>query len=356
MKTTRNLFLLSGERETVKYVLEKLSFKGLVTASLGTMVDNNYLDRAFGRNKSVVCYARNYVMDYDIQRTVQGRRIHRIIVSKTYQPIKQFIFVGSEEPVEKQFARVVSFLGCEIGDLKTNTADTHEDSSVVGTCDYCDYLRGVFIGSKRLIYRSKLFVILATVGQFEHGQLLVIPIRHIMSNAELTDEEMAEFKEVLEDAEYLIKITYSRPSILVWENGSGRSGANKAKDSIVHAHVHVYPSKLTAEEVAKTSGLTFENISLEDVRKYAEDPYLLMRSERNHDVWKICPTNDVFVPRQYIRAYVAEKAGIKDDSWNWRKYPFYGKIQETVIQIRMAVSKNWNSAPERIKQNMVFFE
>ena len=122
MKTTRNLFLLSGERETVKYVLDKLSFKGLVTAPLGTMVDNNYLDRAFGRNKSAVCYARDYVMDYDIQRTVQGRRIHRIIVSKTYHPIKQFIFVGSEEPVEKQFARVGDILHMEKGKIPFATA------------------------------------------------------------------------------------------------------------------------------------------------------------------------------------------------------------------------------------------
>ena len=62
MKTTRNLFLLSGERETVKYVLDKLSFKGLVTASLGTMVDNNYLDRALVEIK--VPYAMHVIMSW----------------------------------------------------------------------------------------------------------------------------------------------------------------------------------------------------------------------------------------------------------------------------------------------------
>ncbi len=354
MKVTRNLFLLVGEKTTVGYVLEKLSFKGLVTAKLGTTVDCNFLDMVFMQNRSIVCYARDYVLHHDIQRTVSGRRIHRIIVGKTEKPMKQYICVGSEEPIEDQFARVASLLGCEIGDLKTNTAEVHEDGPI--TCDYCDYLKGIYTGSKRLIYRSNLFFILATVGQFDYGQLLIIPIRHVMSNAELNDEELAEFKEVLEDVEYLINLTYSKSATMVWENGSGRSGVNKARDSIVHAHVHVYPSKLTAETVERKSGLLFKDISLGEIRNYADDPYLLMRSNKDHNVWKICSTKDVFVPRQYIRAAVAEKMGITDDRWNWRKYPFYDKITQTIIQIREAVNNNWDSVPERIKERIIFFE
>ena len=351
MKATRNLFLLIGERTTVGSILKKLSFKGLVTAPLGTKVDNNYLDKVFDQNKSVVCYSDDYVENTGSEKTVQERRIYRIYTSKIYNQAHATILEGNEEPIEKQFARVVSDFGCDIGDLKSNVPVSSDETASKATCAYCRYQNGYAGGNDRIIYQNNSFFVLATFGQFDNGQLIIIPNRHIMSNAELTAEELVEFKEALEDVEYLIKLTYSKDMILVWENGSGTAGKTKAKDSVVHAHVHVYPSVLTAEEVEETSGLKFKDISLNELEEYADVPYLLIRSEENHDVWKICPTNDVYVPRQYIRAYVAEKMGIKDETWNWRKYPFHDRIRETVLQIRDAVIANQDKLPERVRKN-----
>ena len=354
MRKTRNLFLISGARDRVALVLKELNFKGLITAPLGTCVDNKFLNDAFSKNKSVACFAGDYVDFFDKTRAGSKEDVYNIYVSSNVPyGFLQAIFLQSDEPVAEQFAHIVKTLGCNIGDHRSNISNANGDGPTIESCAYCRYLKGDAGDNNRTIYMSDHFFVLATVGQFVNGYLLIIPKRHIMSNAELTDEELEEFTAVLEDVEYLLKLTYSEDMFLVWENGSGRDGKSKAKDSVVHSHVHIVASMLTAEEVEETSKLDFKDITLKDLKNYADVSYLLMRSEKNHDVWKICPSDDVFIPRQWIRNEVAEKIGITDETWNWRKYPFYDNMQLTVNQIRDAIIDNWDVLSERIRENVI---
>ena len=353
MKATRNLFLVLGTTDVVTRVLNELNFKGMITVPVGTSVDDDFLEEVFSKNKSVVCYGNDYTCFQERVRSGLKEKEFIIFALPTEQyDVSPSIAVESDRSISEQFAQIADEYGCNIGDPKSNSSNGEGPS--IDSCAYCRYQNGDPGGNDRTIYKSKSFFVLATIGQFVTGYLLIIPRRHIMSNAELTDEEMAEFYTVLEDVEYLIKITYSTDMILVWENGSGKSGKSKAKDSVVHSHVHVVPSTLTAEEVEETSGLPFERITLDDLKDYASVPYLLMRSEADHDTWMICPSKDIFIPRQWIRNLVAEKVGITDDTWNWRVYPFAEKMRLTVDQIRTALLDNWNTVPERIKENVKF--
>ena len=123
---------------------------------------------------------------------------------------------------------------------------------------------------------------------------------------ELTKEELYEFKEVLEDTEFLLKISYGRPNILIWENGTGNGGIGKAKDSVVHAHVHLAPSTLTSETIKIKSGFQFECITLDDISNYSNHSYLLIREE-NPNKWIINNSKELYIPRQYVRQLLAEE-------------------------------------------------
>ena len=90
-----------------------------------------------------------------------------------------------------------------------------------------------------------------SIGQFINGYLLIIPKAHVMSMAEFSKELIDEFNIVLEDVIAILKLTYNFSDILVWENGTGNSGKGKAKDSVVHCHVHVAPSLLLQIKLRK---------------------------------------------------------------------------------------------------------
>ena len=353
MRKTRNLFLICGARDRVVFVLEKLTFKGLVTMPMGSTVSVALLKEVFSKNKSVACYAGDFVdMFTDEAKEFEKDKYVLYVSGNKPYGYGGIIHLDSEEPIEKQFERIVLEYGCNIGDHKSNISSGGNDGPTAADCAYCRYLNGDTGGNNRMIYKSESFFVLATVGQFVTGYLLIIPKKHIMSNAELSPEEVKEFKDVLDDIEYILRLTYGCGMILVWENGSGRSGKAKAKDSVVHSHVHVVASELTAEEVEEKSKLGFKDITLEELFKYADVSYLLIRSEKDHSIWKICPSDDVFIPRQWIRNEVAEKMGINDETWNWRLYPFEENMELTVEQIKEALLKNWKTVPERVKRNV----
>jgi hypothetical protein len=59
--------------------------------------------------------------------------------------------------------------------------------------------------------------------------------------------------------------------LLVWENGTGNGGIGKAKNSIVHSHIHIAPSNLTIDKIKELSGFSFNQISYTDLFNYGED-------------------------------------------------------------------------------------
>lgn len=350
MKKTRNLFLLVGSPEDVIAALEAIQFKGLITNGYFSPILPEFVEEVFNCNKSVVGSHDDYVgkipEDAVIVNVVPTARSH--VCSS-----RQTIYVGDSEPIANQFEKIANGLNLDIGDHKSNSSGS-TDGPTKKDCAYCQYLDGHVQQNERTIYRSKNFFVIPTLGQFITGYLLIIPFQHIMSNGELSAEHLEEFKTVLEDVEYIIKLTYPEAKgILVWENGSGSSGKGKAKDSLVHSHVHVAPSGLTAEQIKEMSGFLYEEIELLDLPKYKAHSYLLMRSKDNNR-WLINNNPKMYIPRQYVRQLIAEEYAIPGEAWNWRTHPFEDKMHETIRDITSTLLKYKDQLPERIRINTRF--
>lgn len=334
MKSTRNLFLLVGSPPVTTKVLAELKFKGMVSFPYGVEISDTFVSNVFKDNKSIVCSINDY----------SGKDfLEKAIVLNT----KDF---ASTPDIAKAFEKMVNDLNCDIGDHRSNSSGL-KGTPTVADCAYCRYLAGFPAENERTVYQSENFFVLTTIGQFINGALLIIPFEHVMSIGEIDQNLIEEFQNVLEDVEYLLKLTYHCPSVLVWENGSGSCGVGKAKDSVVHAHVHVYPSQYTSESIQDVSGFPFETISLSELPKYKEHSYLLMRTP-DYSKWKINNNPRLYIPRQYVRQLVAEEHGVADDEgWNWRTHPYCEKMYETVEQIKAAIEENMNILPERVKRN-----
>lgn len=347
MKKTRNLFILVGSSEDISLVLNELRFKGMMAYPYGVKITDTFVNNAFKNNKSVTCSEDDYMGNIStaIRINVTRHTTHASDNNPT-------IWVDDDNNIAVQFANLVDSLNCDIGDHKSNSSGL-SGTPTVKDCAYCRYLDGYPADNERTVYESESFFVLPTVGQFITGYLLVIPYEHVTSNGELDSKRLEEFKQVLQDVEYLLKITYNASNVLVWENGSGNGGIGKAKDSIVHSHVHVCPSQYTSEKIMEVSGFPFETITLDDLKDYTEHSYLLVRTP-NHDVWKINNNPNLYIPRQYVRQLVAEEYELPGDSWNWRTHHFSDKMYQTVEDIKAALQRNWDTLPERIKNNTSF--
>ncbi len=347
MKKTRNLFILIGTPEDTTLVLNELSFKGMLAYPYGVKITDTFVQNAFKNNKSVACSKDDYIGKIDTIIRINITHHNSSILENESQTI--FVDDGN---IASQFAEIANSLDCDIGDHKSNSSGLN-GVPTVENCAYCRYLAGFPADNERTVYQSKSFFVLPTIGQFINGYLLVIPFEHLMSNAELDTERIKEFQTVLQDVEYLLKLTYNASNILVWENGSGNGGIGKAKDSVVHSHVHLCPSQYTSEKIMEVSGFPFETITLGKLKDYSEHSYLLIRTP-DYNIWKINNNPNLYIPRQYVRQLIAEEYGLPGESWNWRTHHFSEKMYQTVEDIKNALQQNWEILPDRIKNNTKF--
>lgn len=341
MKKTRNLFVLKGNQEDVNAVLKELQFKGITTLT-GENITEKLINDVFSNNKSVLTNSKSLS---SFGNSIDITVIHGILPVGLQKP---YIDVSSSNIVE-QFEKIAEENNCDIGDHKSNSSGLKGIPSI-DDCSYCKHLHNNY--DDRCVYTSENFFVIPTLGQFIKGYLLIIPKRHIMSMAELSQNEFEEFITVLEDIKYILKMTYNNSHILVWENGTGNNGIGKAKDSIVHAHTHIVPSSLTPNLIKEKSGINFTLINPYDLSKFGKHSYLLLLDDK---FWIINDDSNLYIPRQFIRQLLAEDCNITGEQWNWRLYPFNDLIHQTLKDIFDSLRKNWDYIPERIKENTIKF-
>lgn len=343
MKTTRQIFALTGAPKNVQQVLQNINFKGVqifTTPITTTEVFSTYLD-----NKSVVCPDCNAIhlecpIVIKVVKSTKKRKNPRL---------GNYIDVFDVATIEEQFSKIAYSYLCDIGDPKSNSSGL-DGIPKVSECNYCNYYyKGIDNIGQKIIYESKRFIVLATLGEFINGYPIIIPKKHVMSCAEFDKETLAEFLEVLDDVLFILKKTYNTKKFLVWENGTGNGGKGKAKDSVVHSHVHVAPSNLTADEIELIAGFSLRKISSKEILKYAKHSYLMIKDGKK---WRINDETSVYIPRQFIRQLIAKEHHLEGDIWNWRTHPFVDKMQETYDQIMSALHSDWKNIPKRIRKRI----
>lgn len=347
MKKTRNLFVLKGKKSDINLVLGNLQFKGLTELSSSEVTTQNIIYE-FNNNKSVVCS--------DIPEGINTEVITiNIVNTPNFSNTKNGNYININDGcLPQQFAAIADYYACDIGDHKSNSSGlTSAPSSK--DCPYCkcflnNFSSKKFDESNKIIYESTNFVVMPTVGQFIKGYLLIIPRKHVMSMAELSPELQKEFMSVLNDINFILKLTYPINDILVWENGTGAGGIGKAKNSIVHSHVHIAPSRLTAKSIQEFSKFPLTKITYEDLPLYGKHSYLLIKGVTTREWW-INDNPDLYIPRQYVRQLIAEEYGFSGNTWNWRTNPFIYLIKSTCKDIQDSLTNNWILLPERIKEN-----
>ncbi len=348
MQKTRNLFVLTGKRSDLDLVLTNLQFKGLTEFSSSVQLTVTDVLNEFSNNKSVVCSNPPELLEPTAIK-INVINSNSIVLNENSNCIN--VATGN---LSQQFKSITDAHGFDIGDHKSDSSGLNGTPSTAN-CPYCVYLKNGDSGTlelkiNRTVYKSENFFMMPTLGEFIKGYLLIIPNEHVTSISELSPALKTEFLDVLDDAITILKLTYPVHDFLVWENGTGNGGIGKAKSSVVHSHVHIAPSRLNAFEIQKISGFPLQKISYDDLSSYGKHSYLLVRG-CNNDEWWINDNPNLYIPRQYVRQLIADEFNLPDDTWNWRTHHFKNLIQSTCKDIQNALLSNWDSLPERIKEN-----
>lgn len=349
MKKTRCIFLLEGKKSHTEFALKAIDGFKAVVAFYNEFTSKD-MKSTFDCNKSAVVRVpikRNY--DTEIVRIAVVKKVEK--KKKEAADESRYWLVVSDNPKEirENFEKIAEKCNIDIGDHKVNSTK-EGPSQDPKDCTFCRYFAGAPDHYQPSMYESRYFTVIPNMGHFVWGSLLIVPKAHVMSFAELNAEEKKELLEVVEDCKIILTKMYRKP-ILFWENGSGNKGHGKDKSSIVHAHMHVTPFVFDVLKLSSDKGIPLTEINFSDLDKYAEESYLLVLDYDSK--WYISYDKKKYIPRQYVRQLVAEVEGIKGDLWNWRKYPFWDMMYDTLEDFQKYLSSD---VPKRIQQRTKHFD
>jgi diadenosine tetraphosphate (Ap4A) HIT family hydrolase len=176
-----------------------------------------------------------------------------------------------------------------------------------------------------IIYESANFFVKIELGCLTPGMVMINPKMHVLSAAQIPDEQFEEYLQVMKDTEFLLKEIYGRDEpVMFFEHGSAPSGISSHERSIVHAHTHVAIGVRFDQKYIDMVSLK----PVEDIRAFDKVKYLSYQEGTTGQLY-VCADPEVYVQRQYPRQVIGEILGIDNDKTNWRKEPFELNITKT---------------------------
>lgn len=218
--------------------------------------------------------------------------------------------------------------------MKTEISAVLDRVVASGTCSFCGALA---TPGRRLSERSVVaddgFVAWVSIGALVDGHLLVVPRRHILSMAELTDAELEDLRAFLSTVVQLVSHHFG--DTCVFEHGAAKPGS-PIGCSVDHAHLHVLPwdGSLTAASAAYYANLPWQSgiDGLEEAFAIAaSEPYLVVQDSDGRTA--VAVTDEI--PSQALRRMIVAHLG-RPDEWDWKSNPQPSRLRQTHRKLEQA--------------------
>jgi diadenosine tetraphosphate (Ap4A) HIT family hydrolase len=203
-------------------------------------------------------------------------------------------------------------------------------------CDFCDEF---FDGHKnaftlrygaalpdRVIFATKRFRVIPSLGQITQGHLLVVPTEHLGALCDLPNEHFEELQNLCADVRSILRAAYG--ACIFFEHGI--RGAGSGGCGIDHAHMHAVPAK--ADGVLDTllerfNGRTINSLGEVEPSLGHNSSYLFFEDVSGQRY--VFPVDNL--PSQYMRKLVADSIGKID--WDWRECGREPELLSTLQQL-----------------------
>ena len=215
--------------------------------------------------------------------------------------------------------------------LTDNKEETLQDIK----CDFCDEFAGGQLNafadrysdvlSTRALLNTGTFCVFPSIGQLVEGYLLISPLEHYSTLADMPDHLLAGIAALHGDVCSVASAEYG-PCISYEHGAHPETGGGCG---VYHAHLHVVPLGKHVDPVdALTAELPFERIDdLLDLRRAQGRSYLYYEdlSERRY----LFRADNL--PSQYLRRLLARTLGLS--AWNWRECRKEGALVSTITRL-----------------------
>lgn len=337
MLKTQRVIVLTGDEEAVRTAGEVV--KGFKAVTVVTSINQNVVSTIFSHNKNVVLLSPMY--DLELAKYVP------VVLNVGFNERNLELLQLNVNNIMEDFPKVLKSLDIDSGDhISKNFAKKSKEKN---ECFLCKIAQGNPKNPEHILYESDNFFVIPGLGAFFDGYVMIVPKRHIMSYAELTEQEFEEFLQVLSDMKMILKAIYQK-DIFVFECGSGRNWTEKNATSIVHAHIHLAPTDMPVLQEVRKSGVSPALIDPRDLYKYGDYPYLLYVDQQNN--WFIVSDPDTYLPRQHPRRVLANYMNLGEDEYDWHTNPLRERLDIIADEIYGFLRKNFEKLPKWIQKSV----
>ena len=190
-------------------------------------------------------------------------------------------------------------------------------------CIFCDIDNSKI--ENTIIEETEYFYILPTLGSLVDGYILIVTKRHINSMSELNENELIEYKNIIEKYKNLFKKIYNKTPI-VFEHGTPNQNSEMKANSVTHAHTHIVNINFSNEKEI------LEKYNFKQINDFKE-------INKNTNYIKYISNNKIYITynfpsvSQLMRILIAEELNYKD-KFDWKKERFDENIISTIERIK----------------------
>ena len=190
-------------------------------------------------------------------------------------------------------------------------------------CIFCDIDHSII--ENTIIEETEYFYILPTLGSLVDGYILIVTKRHINSMSELNENELIEYKNIIEKYKNLFKKIYNKTPI-VFEHGTPNQNSEMKANSVTHAHTHIVNINFSNENEI------LEKYNFKKINDFKE-------INKNTNYIKYISNNKIYITynfpsvSQLMRILIAEELNYKD-KFDWKKERFDENIISTIERIK----------------------
>ena len=190
-------------------------------------------------------------------------------------------------------------------------------------CIFCDIDHSKI--ENTIIEETEYFYILPTLGSLVDGYILIVTKRHINSMSELNENELIEYKNIIEKYKNLFKKIYNKTPI-VFEHGTPNQNSEMKANSVTHAHTHIVNINFSNEKEI------LEKYNFKKINDFKE-------INKNTNYIKYISNNKIYITynfpsvSQLMRILIAEELNYKD-KFDWKKERFDENIISTIERIK----------------------
>jgi diadenosine tetraphosphate (Ap4A) HIT family hydrolase len=168
--------------------------------------------------------------------------------------------------------------------------------------------------------------VIAGLGAFVPGYVLVFPEQHVESVLRIRQETSAAFRDLMQRTARAVQLAFGPPTL--FEHGSCPKEGVRRSACLAHAHIHILPGSYDLRSCVTSRGGTLGRSASE--RTLDQAGYLYLHEPMMRPVYGRDPGMS-----QFLRRQIATALGMPDE-WDYLLFPRLENVSRTIKSLKIS--------------------